>query len=260
MDPADLPAADWSRLEWFVAERGGTLIVGPGPKSWSALVGQETVRKLMPVIDPQPIAIDPTAIDPDHPALAPGVAIVPAAAVLDAGPSWPMFALASESSQNLSTWSSLPRLPWVIAGRPKPGATVLATASSDGSPPAIAAQPYGLGKVLWVGTDGTWRWRHRVGDAYHHRFWGQVVRWSASGKLAAGNRFVRFGPLKPRAAEGEGVRIQARIAEGVEGVTPDLLIAARIHRLDASTRRATGEAVAIFPLAPAAGQPQHLHA
>ncbi len=256
VDPADLSAEDWSRLEWFVAERGGTLILGPGPKSWSALVGHETVRKLMPVLDTQPVAIGSSAIDPDHPALAPGVAIVPAAAALDAGSAWPMFALASESSQNRSTWAGLPRLPWVIAGRAKPGATVLATAGEDSISAAIAAQPYGLGKVLWVGTDGTWRWRHRVGDAYHHRFWGQVVRWSASERLAAGNRFVRFGPLKPRTAEGEGVRIQARIAEGVPGVTPDLLIAARIYRLDATTRRSTGEPVAIVPLTPVSGQPR----
>ena len=110
----------------------------------------------------------------------------------------------------------------------------------------IAAQPYGLGKILLVGTDGTWRWRHKVGDAYHHRFWGQVVRWSASGKLAAGNALVRFGPLKARLDEGEPARIQARIAEGVPGVGPDLLIAARVTRggLDA----------AVVPMRPVPGQ------
>src|SRR5207248_6833520 len=121
-------------------------------------------------------------------------------------------------------WAGLPRLPWAVAGRAKPGATVLATAGAGDDPSAVvmAAQPYGLGKVLWVGTDGTWRWRHRLGDAYHHRFWGQVVRWAASGKLAAGNAFVRFGPVRPRIAEGEGARLQARIAEGVAGAGPGL--------------------------------------
>ena len=85
-----------------------------------------------------------------------------------------------------------------MAGKPKPAATSLAVAAGDPSGVVLAAQPYGLGKVLWVGTDGTWRWRHRVGDAYHHRFWGQAVRWAASGKLAAGNRLVRFGPSRPK--------------------------------------------------------------
>jgi hypothetical protein len=167
-----------------------------------------------------------------------------------------MFALASEPSQNQATWAGLPRMPWVIVGRAKPGATVLATCDNGDRSAAIVAQPYGLGKVLWVGTDGTWRWRHRVGDAYHHRFWGQVMRWAASNKLAAGNRSVRFGPLEPRVDEDEGVRIQARITEGVPGVGPDLLIAARVYRLDAISRRSTGEAVTVVPLPALAGQPR----
>jgi hypothetical protein len=255
VDPADLPSADWARLEWFVAERGGTLVLSPGPRSWAALVGQDAIRKLVPVIGPRPLAIEPSAIDPTNPAIPTGVGLVPTAAALDAS-AWPMFALASEASQNRAAWAGLPRLPWVIAGRAKPGATLLATAGTGESSAAVAAQPYGLGKVLWVGTDGTWRWRHRVGDAYHHRFWGQVMRWAASSPLAAGNRFVRFGPLKSRAIEGEGARLQARIADGVPGASPDLLIAARVYRLDATTRSSTGEAAAVVPLSSASGQPR----
>jgi hypothetical protein len=142
----------------------------------------------------------------------------------------------------------------VLAGRAKPGATALASAGEDRSAVALAAQPYGMGKVLWVGTDGTWRWRHRVGDAYHHRFWGQAVRWASSGQLAAGNAFVRFGPVRPRIDEGERARIQARIGEGVAGAGPDLLIAARIVRTGGP---AGDEAeAAVVPLRPVAGQPR----
>src|SRR5262249_7579123 len=150
----------------------------------------------------------------------------------------------------------LPWLPWVLAGKAKPGATPLASAGGDESAVAIAAQPYGLGKVLWVGTDGTWRWRHRVGDAYHHRFWGQAVRWASSGKLAAGTAFVRFGPVRPSVPEGEGARIQARIAEGVAGAGPDLLIAARIFKAGAASGEGEGEAAAVVPPRAAAGPPR----
>jgi hypothetical protein len=237
-----------------VAERGGTLVLGPGPRSWAALAGQEAARKLLPVLDPQLVAIDPAATDPAHPSLPPGVPVLPTTAGADAN-AWPMLQLATDPEQNRAIWAGLPWLPWVVAGRAKPGATVLATAR-DESAAAIAAQPYGLGKVLWVGTDGTWRWRHRVGDAYHHRFWGQVVRWAASGKLSAGNPFVRFGPIKPRVDEGEGARLQARISEGIPGVGPDLLIAARVFKADPRTGTATGEAVAVVPLRAVAGQPR----
>jgi hypothetical protein len=169
---------------------------------------------------------------------------------------WPMLQLAADPDESRRRWAGLPPLPWALSGRAKPGATVLATAGSEPSSAVLAAQPYGLGRVLFVGTDGTWRWRFRVGDAYHHRFWGQVVRWAAAGKLAAGNAFVRFGPLKPRADEGEPVRLQARVSEGVPGVGPDRLLAARVLRASESHPGAAAAATSVVPLRPVPGRPR----
>ena len=62
----------------------------------------------------------------------------------------------------------------------------------------VVRHNYGFGRVLFVGLDSTWRWRYKVGDLYHHRFWGQVVRWAASDQmLPAGNKYVRFGTREP---------------------------------------------------------------
>jgi hypothetical protein len=256
VDPGDVTPEVWERLERYVADRGGTLIFSPGPRFWPGLQGRnETVRKLLPVLDPAPVAVDPNGVDPAHPSLPPGTAVVPSAEALAEANIWPMLQLASDPEQGRVLWAGLPGLPWALAGKGKPGATVLATAGAGSSAPAVlAAQPYGLGKVLWVGTDSTWRWRHRVGDAYHHRFWGQAVRWAAAGKLAAGNAFVRFGPARGRISEGETVTLQARIAEGVPGVSPDLLIAARIFR--AGSKPSDSKAVAVVPLRAAAGRPR----
>ncbi len=252
---ADLTPEVIARLESYVAERGGTLVLNPGPKSWATLLSQETVRQLLPITEPQLVLTDPSQHDPAHPALPPGVALLPTAAGLETA-AWPMLQLAADAVQNRAIWTGLPRLPWVLSGRSKPGATVLAAIGDDSSAAAIAAQPYGLGKVLWVGTDSTWRWRHRVGDAYHHRFWGQVVRWATTRKLTAGNALVRFGPAQPRVMEGSDVRIQARISEGVDGVAPDLLIAARLFKKDPSSSTTTGEAVALIPMSAIPGQPR----
>ena len=158
--------------------------------------------------------------------------------------------------RNQAIWAALPRMPWLIAGRAKPSARVLATAGEDETAAVIAAQPYGLGKVLWVGTDGTWRWRFRTGELLHHRFWGQVVRWAASGKLAVGNAFVRFGPEKAKFDDGEDIRLQARISEGIDGVGPDLLIAAKIYKAGPNTANGTGEPIAVVPLRGLPGQPR----
>jgi hypothetical protein len=260
VEPALLAAETWRRLESFVARRGGTLIFSSGPRAWpTETLKNEVVRKLLPVVDPKIASFDTGFVDPEHPSLAAGVSIKPAALAVE---SWPMLALAGTTELSRTTWLGLPRLPWVLAGRAKPGATTLVGIEGpepNGAGSVIAAQPYGLGKVLWVGTDSTWRWRFRVGDTYHHRFWGQVVRWAAAGKLAAGADWVRFGPDRSRLHDGESPRLTARFAEGVTGAGPGLLVVARIFKAVASpgeAPKADGDAVAIVPLQPVPAQPR----
>lgn len=265
--PDDMNVEAWTRLEKYASERGGTLVLSAGPRAWpSDLAQNEIVRKLVPVQDPHVVPTDPAAIDPARPSLPAGVAILPTAAAA-AGP-WPMLVFADEPDRSQSVWAGLPRLPWLMVGKPKPSATVLVTAATPASredeATVVAAMPYGLGKVLWVGTDGTWRWRFRVGDAYHHRFWGQVAQWSTRGKLTAGNRLVQFGPVPPRVPEDESAVIRARFADDAAGVVPDLLVAARIFRAppkDSGSRDAVaGDPVAVVTLRAKADQPRMFEA
>ena len=239
---AELPADVWARLDAYVGERGGTLVIVPGPRHWPAQGGlSDASRALLPVTDLRRVEPE-TAEDPAHPSLPPGAIVMPTSAVLDDGSSWPMLRLGADASSSREAWAGLPRLPWALAGRTKPGASALATSREGDDSAVIAAMPYGLGKTLWIGTDSTWRWRYRVGDALHHRFWGQVVRWASSGKLGAGNRLVRFGPSATRARSGEGIKIQARIAETVPDVGPDFLVAARV------VKTGSKDASAVVPL------------
>jgi hypothetical protein len=264
----DLDEHAWRRLEKYVSERGGTLVFSAGPRSWPTdLTQHEVVRRLLPVHDTHVVPVDPSAIDATRPSLPAGVAILPTAEAA-AGP-WPMLVFADEPERSQSVWASLPLLPWMMAGKPKPSATVLVAASTPASredeATVMAAMPYGLGKVLWVGTDGTWRWRFRVGDAYHHRFWGQVAQWSTRGKLTSGNRLVQFGPVPPRVPEGESALIRARFADDAPGVTSDLLVAARVFRAapkDKASGESTvsGEPVAVVTLRAKADQPRMFEA
>lgn len=250
-NPASCGEAGTRRIEAYVAERGGTLVVIAGPRHWSSLAAHNTFSKLLPIVEPQVAPASRAAADSALPA---GAVVRPSRERDLAG--WPMLQLGRDALDNQTIWDGLPRLPWLLTGRPKPGATVLATIGDDESAVVMAAQAYGLGKVLWIGTDATWRWRHRVGDAHHHRFWGQVVRWAATGRLAAGNALVRFGPDRPRAPEGESVRLRARLSDGVSDTGPDLLVAARVFRVDPRTGQGAGDAVAVVPLRPVPGQPR----
>ena len=48
------------------------------------------------------------------------------------------------------------------------------------------------------------------------------------------------GPTSLVTEEGDGVKLQARISEGIAGVGAELLIAARIYKVDAKTGAGRG--------------------
>jgi hypothetical protein len=99
------------------------------------------------------------------------------------------------------------------------------TASSQSPPPAtgndalmaarqhalLASMPFGLGRVLYLASDSTWRLRQVDGLNLHERFWGQVIRWAAGNDLPAGGKFVRFGANKPHYVAGDPVTVTAHI-------------------------------------------------
>ena len=64
----------------------------------------------------------------------------------------------------------------------------------------IDTRTFGAGKVLFMGTDGAWRWRKGVEDKYHYRFWGQVVRWMAYQRNMAKGETMRlfYTPDQPQ--------------------------------------------------------------
>ena len=263
--PADWPAQAWERLERFVDQRGGTLLVSAGAAGFPAVWRNETALNLLPVQDPALVPVEQEATDTARPALPAGVKVRP---VVESQENWPMLRFAAEADRSRSVWESLPALPWVLAGRPKPAATAIVRAEGPGVNPdasaTVVAMPYGLGQVLWVGTDGTWRWRLRAGDVYHHRFWGQALRWAAQGKLTAGNSVARFGPTRSRVNEGQSLMLRARFSEDAVGVGPGLLVAAKIYRASVSSAEESeaasavpeGEPVAVVPLRQAPLQPR----
>jgi signal transduction histidine kinase len=64
--------------------------------------------------------------------------------------------------------------------------------SRFGKMPVIAWQQYGLGQVMYVGTDNTWRWRKNKGDEQYVALWGQVIQRLALPKLLGGSKRTRI--------------------------------------------------------------------
>jgi len=113
--------------------------------------------------------------------------------------------LADTQDDNAEVWEGLPGFQWYAPVlRAKAGSDVLAVhkdASNDsGRLPLLVTRTFGAGKVLFMGTDGAWRWRKGVEDKYHYRFWGQVVRWMAYQRNMAKGETMRlyYVPDQPR--------------------------------------------------------------
>ncbi len=112
--------------------------------------------------------------------------------------------LADTTEDNGDVWANLPGFQWYAPVlRSKAGSEVLAvhqdTSNQYGRLPLLATRTFGAGKVLFMGTDGAWRWRKGVEDKYHYRFWGQVVRWMAYQRNMAEGESMRlyYSPEQP---------------------------------------------------------------
>lgn len=254
VSPEQLPLADRKRLERFVAERGGTLVLVAGkaamPLGFPAQSGGEAdpFAKLLPIESARTLSIKE------------GFALTRTAAGLEHR----FLEMEPDARDNDERWASFPPSYWAIVGKAKPGASILAAVTKS-DPPGRAAsqlekeqgvvvlQPYGLGRVLFVGIDTTWRWRFKVGDTYHHRFWGQAIRWAVSEEaLGTGNKYVRFGTQQPAVTRGQDVEITLRLEEEAGPIKPGALVAARIVR----KTDAGEEVVATVPLGTKPAQPR----
>ncbi len=249
-----LPLAERQRLEQYVGERGGTLVILAGKRSMPlAYPGIEAdgetdpLRKLLPIESPRIVA-------PRE-----GFSVTRT----QAGKDTRFLEMDADPAKSAEIWRDLPRHFWGIVGQAKPGATTLAFipdagANGDAEKSAlIVRQNYGFGRVLFVGLDSTWRWRYRIGDAYHHAFWGAAIRWAASDKpLMTGNDFIRFGTPQPIYARDEEIKIIVRLNEELGPIKPDLLAAARILPLGKSGEKE--KAVALVPLSRREAQPRTL--
>jgi hypothetical protein len=93
--------------------------------------------------------------------------------------------LGASGEETRRAWAALPALATIAPlGQPRPGASVLAVASSPegGVFPLVAVQQYGQGRSMIFGGEASWRWRMLAAsaDRSHELFWRQAVRWLAT--------------------------------------------------------------------------------
>ena len=199
--PGSLPEALLDRLRDHVAARGGGLLWVGGDDHVPGAYAGTPLGPLLPMRGPGEVERVPPQAGPV------GLARTPLAARFRV--------LEREEGRS---WKQLPRLRWAQALGPlKPGAAALARTSrpvqgAGGPLPLVVRMPYGAGRVVYVATDETWRWRYARGARPFDPFWNQLVQMLARARLERGGRAtLRVSHQRVRA--GESVVLRLRVAD-----------------------------------------------
>ncbi|MCE9534347.1 MAG: hypothetical protein K8T89_24975, partial [Planctomycetes bacterium] len=239
-----LPLEERLRLEKYVADRGGTLIILAGKRSMPLefMKPGDPLGRMIPITDPR-------VVDRQE-----GIPLTLSGEGMQTG----FLRMETELGASQERWALLPPPFWAVTGKAKEGAVTLAhgslqeakaTREEERFSSLIVRQYYGFGRVVYVGFDSTWRWRFKQGDKYHHRFWSQIIRWAASDRaLIAGNEHVRFGVREPVYRSDQDVEMIVRLGESVQKLDANALKGAKLFRK--TTPGGPEEAVALTPLKP----------
>lgn len=183
-------------LQKLVRDQAGGLVFMPGFHGFQASLRETPLEDLVPVLLDGAQARGWGSSSPGKFSLT------------EAGTRSLLTKLEDTDEASARVWSSLPGFQWYApALRAKAGSEILATHGTEsnqfGRVPLIVTKTYGAGKILFMGTDGAWRWRRGVEDKYHYRFWGQVVRWMAYQRnMSSGDKMRLFySPDRPRTGD-----------------------------------------------------------
>lgn len=188
-----LTLEDCERIKGLVESQASGLIFMPGFR------GRQFTLMETELADLYPVLLDPAQ------QRGWGSQIPAQFQLTEAGRNSLLTKLADTPEASAAVWRGLAGFQWYAPVlRSKAGSQVLAVHATDsndnGRIPLLVTKTYGAGKILFMGTDGAWRWREGVEDKYHYRFWGQVARWMAYQRNMAGGDSMRlfYSPDRPK--------------------------------------------------------------
>jgi hypothetical protein len=209
VDPKAISSSQLDNINELVSRFGGALVMVAGKRFAPHAYKSSVLEKLLPVEFDRSAMESPLDSVNDKPIR---LELTPA------GRASPMLRLSDNEQENAALWKQLPPLYWVSkVARPKPAAEVLlvdpdpAKESRFGKMPVIALQQYGLGQVMFVGTDNTWRWRKNVGDLYYTALWGQISQRVSIQRLLGGSKRTQLTTDRQNYLSGDRVSVYARL-------------------------------------------------
>ncbi|MBN1443429.1 MAG: hypothetical protein JXA90_12030, partial [Planctomycetes bacterium] len=214
--PGDLGPELMSLLKEFVSEGGGIILIAGRHANPSKYVYQDLFA-LLPVEVKEEDEFGASGleafVEDFH---------VQLSAV---GKEHPIMRLVSDRERNIVLWEGKETRGDILPGfyrysrveQEKAGAIVLARHPTDLLPlqdrgrPIFAYMNYNKGMSFFSAVDDTWRWRAGVDNLFLGRFWGQVIRFVATGRLLGKTPRFAVTTDKPVYNIGETVVIDARV-------------------------------------------------
>ncbi len=226
-------AVDWLRA--FVETSGGGLIVIDGNRAALRDADYKKLQAMLPIewtaddrVKPDPVSIHISSL----------------------GKGLAAFQLTPQDpAKNDEAWSQLPALHMTTAVSALPGAEVLATYTNSGNEvPLMVTRQFGAGRIFYSGTDETWRWRYKVADTYHQRFWNQIARWVMRLPMSVQGQFVSIDTGKLVYQPSETIVIRTRIKNSQGETASDLSVEAVLTATADSEGISKGQVIAVVPL------------
>jgi hypothetical protein len=209
---------DWLKLlEEFVGNHAGGLLFMAGPKFTSSLLTNartQALRSLLPVSFGDVGAMEVSSLLSVNSQAWP-------LRVAPTGMDHPVMTFFSDRQETLRRWETLPGIFWSFpAAEAKPTAQVLVEHSDptlrsvEGPRPLLVASRYGAGQVLYLGFNGTWRWRKAGSQAeFFDKFWIQAVRHLVEARSLEGRRRGTLQTDRDRYELGDKVMLTARLQD-----------------------------------------------
>lgn len=210
VSPDQLTAEQAQDLRQLVSAQAAGIVFIPGR------TGAQDSLTAGPLADLYPVILDPATPNGI------GSSVQSYFALTEPGQRSLLTRLGDTDLDNSDVWRTLPGFFW-YAGirRAKVGTEILAVhdqaATVSGRVPLIVTKTYGTGKVLFMGTDSAWRWRHGVEDKYHYRFWSQVARWMAYRRQMAQGEAIRLFYSPDRPHVDDVLTLNANVMDNVGG-------------------------------------------
>ncbi|MCA9096826.1 MAG: hypothetical protein KDA36_00495, partial [Planctomycetaceae bacterium] len=209
VSPRQLNQESQEALRRYIVERGGCLVVIAGHHDMPQAFAGEPLEELLPVETSQGFAPSREGYRIE---------------MTTEGKTADVMQLSDDLATTEGIWremsASLPIYFLSTYHKPKPTSQVLLRAlpvnggeASEESAAFLSWQQVGAGRVAYLSSPATYQLRLRNGDKFHHRFWGQLVRWISSGGTLSGSKCVKLMADKSHYSQGDEAQITVELSD-----------------------------------------------